>query len=254
MESKAQAQKWLAEALGTGFLVFIGAGSIPATLILGNAGKVPFSMADLGMISFAFMLVIVGMVYALGHISGCHINPAVTVALAATGKFPWREVPGYVIAQVVGATAGALAIVGPRAKTAADLGLGMTTYADTTPWGRSTFAELIGTALLAFVIFGVIDGRAVPGWAGLAIGSIVFAIIVVVGPATGAALNPARYIGPMFVGEAFDANVLWSQLPAYFIGEFVGALVGAFAYLTLAKEHTIVVPAQSSRVPEEVSA
>jgi glycerol uptake facilitator-like aquaporin len=58
----------------------------------------------------------------------------------------------------------------------------------------------------------------------------------------------------MFVGEVFDANVLWSQLPAYFIGEFVGALVGAFAYLTLAKEHTIVVPAQSSRVPEEVSA
>jgi glycerol uptake facilitator protein len=254
MESKVQAQKWLAEALGTGFLVFIGAGSIPATLILGNAGKVPFSMADLGMISFAFMLVIVGMVYALGHISGCHINPAVTVALAATGKFPWREVPGYVIAQVVGATAGALAIVGTLGKTASDLGLGMTTYADTTPWGRATFAELIGTALLAFVIFGVIDGRAVPGWAGLAIGSIVFAIIVVVGPATGAALNPARYIGPMFVGEAFDANVLWSQLPAYFIGEFVGALVGAFAYLTLAKEHAIVVPAQSSRVPEEVSA
>ena len=254
MESKVQAQKWLAEALGTGFLVFIGAGSIPATLILGNAGKVPFSMADLGMISFAFMLVIVGMVYALGHISGCHINPAVTVALAATGKFPWREVPGYVIAQVVGATAGALAIVGTLGKTASDLGLGMTTYADTTPWGRATFAELIGTALLAFVIFGVIDGRAVPGWAGLAIGSIVFAIIVVVGPATGAALNPARYIGPMFVGEAFDANVLWSQLPAYFIGEFVGALIGAFAYLTLAKEHTIVVPVQSSRVPEEVSA
>jgi glycerol uptake facilitator protein len=254
MESKVQAQKWLAEALGTGFLVFIGAGSIPATLILGNAGKVPFSMADLGMISFAFMLVIVGMVYALGHISGCHINPAVTVALAATGKFPWREVPGYVIAQVVGATAGALAIVGTLGKTASDLGLGMTTYADTTPWGRATFAELIGTALLAFVIFGVIDGRAVPGWAGLAIGSIVFAIIVVVGPATGAALNPARYIGPMFVGEAFDANVLWSQLPAYFIGEFVGALVGAFAYLTLAKEHTVVVPTQSSRVPEGVSA
>src|SRR3954465_11689583 len=71
MESNTNAQKWLAEAFGPGFLVFIGAGSIPATLILGNAGKVPFSMADLGMISFAFMLVIVGMVYAIGHISGC---------------------------------------------------------------------------------------------------------------------------------------------------------------------------------------
>ena len=203
MEPSSRAQKWLAEALGTGFLVFIGAGSIPATLILGNASDVAFSMADLGMISFAFMLVIVGMVYALGHISGCHINPAVTVALAATGKFPWRDVPGYVIAQVVGAIAGALAIVGTLGRTAADLGLGMTTYGDTTPLARATFAEFIGTALLAFVIFGVIDGRAAPGWAGLAIGSIVFAIIIVVGPATGASLNPARYLGPMFVGEVF---------------------------------------------------
>jgi len=240
MESNSRAQRWFAEAFGTGFLVFIGAGSIPATLILGNAGKVPFSMADLGMISFAFMLVIVGMVYAIGHISGCHINPAVTVALAATGKFPWREVPGYVAAQVVGATAGALAIVGSLGKTAADLGLGMTTYGNTVPWGRATFAEAIGTALLAFVI----DRRAVPGWAGLAIGSIVFAIIIVVGPATGAALNPARYVGPMVVGQAYDATVLWSQLPAYLVGEFVGALAGAFAYLTLAKPRLITLPAE----------
>jgi glycerol uptake facilitator protein len=254
MDSNVQVQRWLAEAFGTGFLVFIGAGSIPATLILGNAGKVPFSMADLGMISFAFMLVIVGMVYALGHISGCHINPAVTVALAATGKFPWREVPGYVIAQVIGATAGALAIVGTLGRTAADLGLGMTTYSDTTPWARATFAELIGTALLAFVIFGVIDGRAVPGWAGLAIGSIVFAVIIVVGPATGASLNPARYIGPMFVGEAFDATVKWSQLPAYFIGEFAGAALGAFAYLTISRQQSLTLPSQPSRVAEEVSA
>src|SRR6476469_10575528 len=118
METNSTAQKWFAEALGTGFLVFIGAGSIPATQVLAKAGKVPFSMADLGMISFAFMLVIVGMVYALGHISGCHINPAVTVSLAATGKFPWREVPGYIVAQVIGATAGALAIVGTLGRTA----------------------------------------------------------------------------------------------------------------------------------------
>lgn len=254
MEPNSVAQRWLAEALGTGFLVFIGAGSVPATLILGNAGEVPFSMADLGMISFAFMLVIVGMVYAIGHISGCHINPAVTVALAATGKFAWKDVPGYVAAQVVGATAGALAIIGTLGRTAADLGLGMTTYADTTSFGRATFAELIGTALLAFVIFGVIDGRAASGWAGFAIGSIVFAIIIVVGPATGASLNPARYLGPMLVGEGFGASVAWSQLPAYFIGEFAGAVLGAFAYLTVARTRQAAVPTQSARVPQEVSA
>jgi len=227
MEPNSYPQRWLAEALGTGFLVFIGAGSIPATLILGNAGKVPFSMADLGMISFAFMLVIVGMVYAIGHISGCHINPAVTVALATTGKFPWKDVPGYVIAQVIGATAGALAIVGTLGKTASDLGLGMTTYSSSTSFGRATFAEFIGTGLLVFVVFG---------------------------PATGASLNPARYIGPMFAGEMFDATVKWSQLPAYYIGEFAGAVAGAFAYLTAAKPRSTTVPAQSSRRAQEVSA
>jgi glycerol uptake facilitator protein len=245
MESNSLAQRWFSEALGTGFLVFIGVGSVPATLILGNAGKVPFSMADLGMISFAFMLVIVGVVYALGHISGAHINPAVTVALAATGKFPWREVPGYIGAQVVGAIAGSFAIVGTLGKQAADLGLGMSTYSDATPWGRAGFAEALGTALLVFVVFGVIDGRATPGWAGLAIGSIVFAVIIVVGPATGASINPARYFAPMLVGEAFDATVQWSQLPTYVIGEFVGGVIGAFAYLTVAKTRQVSVPVQS---------
>src|SRR3954452_14755894 len=124
METNSTAQKWFAEAFGTGFLVFIGAGSIPATLILGNAGKVPFSMADLGMISFAFMLVIVGMVYAIGHISGCHINPAAPVSRPAPGKCPWRAAPAYVGPQVVGSTAGAVGIVGTLGKVAAVLGLG----------------------------------------------------------------------------------------------------------------------------------
>ena len=95
-------QKLLAEALGTAFLVYVGAGSAAATGVIAAGTKVAFSMAQLGMISFAFMLVIVGAVYAIGHISGGHINPAVTLALAVSGKFPWREVPGYVAAQLVG--------------------------------------------------------------------------------------------------------------------------------------------------------
>ena len=101
-------QRLAAEFLGTAFLVYVGAGSAAATGVLSAAHGVPFSMAQLGVISFAFMLVIVGAVYAIGHISGGHINPAVTVSFAVTGKFPWREVPGYVIAQVAGALIGAL--------------------------------------------------------------------------------------------------------------------------------------------------
>ena len=99
--SPTTTQKLLAEALGTAFLVFVGAGSAAATGVIAAGTKVAFSMAQLGMISFAFMLVIVGAVYAIGHISGGHINPAVTLALAVSGKFPWREVPGYWAAQLV---------------------------------------------------------------------------------------------------------------------------------------------------------
>src|SRR6202521_3560028 len=109
MEENSVVQKLIAEVFGTAFLVFIGVGSVPATLIL--AGKTsPFTMADLGVISFAFAMVVIAMVYTLGHVSGCHINPAVTIGLAATGKFPWKDVPAYMAAQVVGAVIGGLAI------------------------------------------------------------------------------------------------------------------------------------------------
>src|SRR6187455_2556686 len=110
MDENTRLQKLAAEVLGTALLVFIGVGSVPATLIIN--GNAPFTMADLGMISLAFATVVVATVYALGHVSGNHINPAVTLGLAVTGKFPWRDVPGYIAAQVVGATLGALAIVG----------------------------------------------------------------------------------------------------------------------------------------------
>src|SRR3974390_2620373 len=119
-------QKLLAEGLGTAFLVFVGAGSAAATGVIAAGTKAPFSMAELRMISFAFMLVIVGAVYAIGHISGGHINPAVTLSLAVSGKFSWREVPGYWAAQVAGAIAGGAGIYLPpgRAGTGGGRGWG----------------------------------------------------------------------------------------------------------------------------------
>ena len=230
-------QKLVAELLGTACLVYVGAGSAAATGVIAAGSKVPFSMAQLGMISFAFMLVIVGVVYAIGHISGGHINPAVTLSLAVSGKFPWREVPGYVAAQVVGAVVGALGIfvtLGKAATVAA--GGGVTSYNSAVMgFGRATVIEAIGTAILVFVIFGVIDHRAVPGWAPMAIGSVVFAIIIILGPATGAAINPARYLGALAMQAAFGGHVSWGQAPAYVIGELVGGVLGGLAYLFLAR-------------------
>jgi glycerol uptake facilitator len=198
------------------------------------------------------MLVIVGVVYAIGHISGGHINPAVTLSLAVSGKFPWREVPGYMAAQLVGAVIGALGIFVTLGKSAAvAAGGGVTAYNPaTTGFGRGLLIEAIGTAILVFVIFGVIDHRAVPGWAPMAIGSVVFAIIIIVGPATGAAINPARYFGTFLMQGAFGGTVSWSQVPAYLIGEFAGGVLGGLAYLGLARaraqaELTGLAPADS---------
>src|SRR3954454_23923957 len=143
LDETSTAQKLTAEAIGTAFLVFIGVGSVPATLIVN--GDAPFTMADLGMISLAFGTIVVATVYALGHIGGNHINPAVTVGLSATGKFPSRQVPAYIAAQVGGAIGGATAIIGALGKAASDVGLGVAAYdADTVSMGRAFTAEFVG--------------------------------------------------------------------------------------------------------------
>ncbi len=110
MEEHSTAQRAVAEFIGTALLVFVGAGSVPAILLLEGGSKAPFSGADLGFISMAFGLIVVAMVYTVGKISGCHINPAVTFALAVTKKFPWREVPLYWGSQIAGGIAGGMAM------------------------------------------------------------------------------------------------------------------------------------------------
>ena len=240
MAENSWVQKLSTEAAGTGLLVFIGVGSVPATLMVN--GDSPFTMADLGIISLAFATVVIAVVYALGHVSGAHINPAVTVTLAATGKFPWREVPGYLGAQILGAFVGALTIAGVLGAAGVDAGLGVATFGGGVGFGQATFAELVGTAILVFTVFGVIDKRAAAGFAGVAIGLAVFAIIIVVAPATSASINPARTFGPMVALQALGGSVAWSQLPAYLIGEFAGGLIGGLAYLALASTREVVHP------------
>jgi glycerol uptake facilitator protein len=233
MDENKTWQKLLAEFLGTGFLVFIGVGSVPATLIVN--GDSPFTMADLGVISAAFATIVVVTVYVFGYISGNHINPAVTLGLAVTGKFPWKSVPAYLLAQLLGATAGAFAIVGVLGQKASEVGLGVAAYGEATPVAQAFFAEFFGTFMLVFAVFGVIHRKAAPGWAGLAIGFVVFAVIIVVAPTTNASINPARTTGPMLVQQILGGQVHWEQFPVYIIAELLGGVVAGLLFGLISK-------------------
>jgi len=233
MDESSTIQKLAAEALGTGFLVFIGVGAVPATLIVN--GDAPFTMADLGMISFAFATIVVATIYALGHIGGNHINPAVTLGLAVTGKFPWSQVPAYVAAQVAGAIAGAAAILGVLGTAARDVGLGVATYSEHIPATQAFFAEFIGTFILVFTVFGAIHRKASAGFAGVAIGFVVFAAIIPVAPTTGASINPARTVGPMLVQQIAGGAVKWEQLPIYLGAELLAGIAAALLYAAISK-------------------
>src|SRR5260370_16445569 len=126
-------QRALAEVFGTAALVLVGPGSVIATLTLAGKAVRGVREADLGGISFAFGFIITALVYALGKVSGCHINPAVTFALAVTKRFPWREVPVYWISQYVGAVIGAFAIWGVFGQNAVTFGMGPATSPPTPP-------------------------------------------------------------------------------------------------------------------------
>jgi glycerol uptake facilitator protein len=237
-------QRALAETLGTALLVLVGPGSVVATLVLAGDAKPAITGSDLLGISFAFGFIITALVYALGKVSGCHINPAVTFALATTKRFPWREVPTYWSAQVVGAVLGALGIWAMFTQTGIDFGMGQTSFNEaTTSWGSAIFAEGIGTFMLMLAILGIVDARSPGDFAGLVIGGVVVAIIMVVGPVTGASLNPARAFGPEFVSALGGGVTHWGQLvPVYIVPGLVGSALAAFVYDFLATPRIVERP------------
>jgi glycerol uptake facilitator protein len=249
MSSPTLSQKLTAEAIGTAILVFIGAGSVPLTVFLtaGAGGTGIDGTAGLSTISFAFAFAIFAAIYSVGHISGCHINPAVTLALLATRKIDGATAGSYIGAQLVGAFIGAgltaIILTGNDPQT---LGLGAVGVNANAGLLIGFAAEVIGTAILVFTVFGAaVSGKAPSGFAGLAIGFIVYGIIILVGPITGAALNPARQIGPdileMLIGGAAP---VWDALAVVYIaGPIVGGLVGAFLYEFIGREVTAPAPA-----------
>ena len=256
--SPTLSQKLTAEVIGTAILVFIGAGSVPLTALL--TGNQPFGSAQLSTISFCFAFAIFAAVYSVGHISGCHINPAVTIALAATKKVDWSTAAAYIGAQLVGAILGAvltlLVLIGNNPAT---LGLGSVSYNPATSGMLvAIVAEAIGTAILVFTVFGsAVDGRAPAGFAGIIIGFIVYGIIILVGPITGAALNPARQVGPLvlegIIGYAKFAEHL-AQIVVYLVGPVVGGLAGAFLYEYVGHHRTAEVPGVAVAEPAHADA
>jgi glycerol uptake facilitator protein len=223
-----------AELLGTALLIVFGPGSVVMALLLGD-GELDY--AGLGMIALSFGLVVALVIYAFGSTSGAHINPAVTVVLAATGRFPVREVPAYVGAQLLGSLLGGLLLVAAFGRRAVDLGnVGGVAFGDGVGYGQAIVVEALGTYLLVLTIFALaVDRRAPVGWAGLMIDLSVTALILVLGPLTGAAVNPARAFGPNATAALFGGDVTWSQYPAYVVGSVLGGLAAAWSYLVVAR-------------------
>jgi aquaporin NIP len=206
------ARSLCAEAIGTFALVFAGAGAVVVdakTHALGHVG-----------VAIVFGLVIMAMIYAVGHISGAHFNPSVSFAFALTRHFPWRRAGAYWLAQVGGAVAAAAllrASLGDRAHVGATLPSGSQ--------GQAFVWELILTFFLMFVIMSVAtDTRAVGEAAAIAIGGTVGLDAMFGGPITGASMNPARSIGPALVSG--DLHALW----LYIAAPLTGAALGALAY------------------------
>src|SRR5437879_6250656 len=239
-------QRALAEAFGTAALVLVGPGSVVATLTLAGKAVPAVTEADLLGISFAFGFIITALVYSLGKVSGCHINPAVTFALAVTRRIPWKEVPAYWVAQYAGAIIGAFAIWGVFGQNAVTFGMGQTHFAadaSTSYYLQAALAEFLGTGLLLLAIIGIVDSRSPDHLAGIVIGGAVVGIILVFGPVTGASLNPARAFGPELVQAIAGGSTFWSQyLPVYLVPGLAGAAAAAFLYDFLANPRLVARP------------
>jgi MIP family channel proteins len=203
-----------AEAIGAFALVFAGCGAIVSDAV--HAGV----LGAVG-VSLVFGLVIMAMVYATGHLSGAHLNPAVTLAFALTRHFPRREALAYIAAQLLGAIAAAALLLVVWPSQPAALGTTLPTVGD----GSALVYEAVLTAFLMFVIMAVAtDTRAVGAGAAIAIGGTVGLDALFGGPITGASMNPARSIGPALLsGELHD---LW----IYIAAPIAGAALGALAY------------------------
>ncbi|KXS42697.1 MAG: tonoplast intrinsic protein (Aquaporin) [Methanolobus sp. T82-4] len=211
-------QKYVAEFVGTFALVFIAAGSNAVDYL---------SHGSLGLIGMAVAtgVTVMVMIYAIGHISGAHINPAVTIAMATTGKISTIDCFAYIIAQISGACAASFMLMQIFPSALDSVNFGATSLGANIAPDIGILIEAILTFLLVFVIYGAaVDTRSPPGLAGFAIGACVLLAILFGGTLTGASMNPARSFGPALIAG------YWTDHLVYWIGPISGGIVAALLY------------------------
>jgi len=237
-----------AEAIGTFWLTFAGCGS--AVIAAG------FPQVGIGLlgVSAAFGLTVVTMAYAIGHISGCHLNPAVTFGLAAGGRFPSRDIPPYVISQIIGGVvAAALLYAIASGSPEFDLAKGFAAngYGEHSPGQYGLFscllAEVVLTMMFLFVIMGATHGKAPVGFAPLAIGLCLTLVHLVGIPVTNLSVNPARSTGPALFAGGWAIAQLW----LFWVAPVLGGVLGGILYRWLSEEPSAQVTGIAPAAPAE---
>jgi aquaporin Z len=227
-------KKALAELIGTFWLVLGGCGSAVLSAAFPDVG-----IGLLG-VALAFGLTVLTMAYAIGHISGCHLNPAVTVGLWAGGRFPARDIPVYVIAQVVGGILAAFVLFviasGQAGFALQPNGLAVNGVGDLSPGGYSlpagVLTEVVMTAFFLIIIMGSTHSRAPVGFAPIAIGLGLTLIHLISIPVTNTSVNPARSTGPAIIVGGLALQQLW----IFWVAPIAGGLLGGFVYRSLSPE------------------
>lgn len=230
----------LAEFIGTFWLVFGGCGSaVLAAAFMADIGGNPVHIGiGLVGVALAFGLTVLTMVYAIGHISGCHLNPAVTLGLAVGGRFAWRDLPMYWIAQVLGALAAAyllwlIASGAPGFALAAN-GLAVNGFGPLSPGGYSLLSglviEVVLTMMFLLIILGATDPRAPGVNAGLAIGLALTLIHLISIPVTNTSVNPARSTGPAMALMTGGHGEALAQLWLFWVAPLAGAAIAGVLY------------------------
>ena len=227
-------KKYIAEFLGTAVLVTFGCGSaVAANTLLGNGGEpIPLAFSTL-LIAFAFGLSIVAMAYSVGHISGCHINPAVSLGMLVEGRMTVKDFIGYVIAQFLGGIAGAgllCVFFGSNAS------LGTNGYGEASALGinamQALLVEVVLTFVFVFLILGVTSKVENGAVAGLVIGLTLTLIHILGIPFTGTSVNPARSFGPALLAGGLPLAQVW----VFILAPLVGGALAALAYKALSSE------------------